>query len=139
MRPGYEREPLAIVHVPPDHRSIKMYDYATTMAIGQTRYQDVLECLGAAGLPATFTQTGGMCAALEVMLDSGQTLLVTDAEDALSWDREEHQGWGVGLYAPASAYDDGALAFDSTPDGSVSALLPLVGEVLTSFTRRTPR
>ena len=68
----------------PDHRSIKMYDHAATMNIGQNRYQDVLERLGSAGLPATFTQTGGICAALEVMLDSGHTLLIADAEDALS-------------------------------------------------------
>ena len=139
MMPRREPSLLSDRSCAPDHRTIKMYDYSTTMTIGETRYRDVLECLGAAGLPATFTQTGGMCAALEVMLDSGQALLIADAEDPLSWDREEHQGWGVGLYAPASAYDDGALAFDSTQNGSVSALLPLVGEVLTSFTRRTPR
>lgn len=80
-----------------------MLDYPTTMKIGQSRYQDVLDLLQAQGLGATFTQTGGMCAALEVLLDSGHTLLVTDAEDTLAWDREEHRGWGVGLYPPDQA------------------------------------
>ena len=114
-----------------------MLDYDTTMRIGRSRYQDVLDHLTGAGLPATFTQTGGMCAALEVMLDSGHTLLVTDADDTLSWDRSEHSGWGVGLYPPDQANTDGeCLAFDSTGDGTVGALLPLVNRVLQSFRRR---
>jgi hypothetical protein len=108
-----------------------MLDYQTTMKIGQSRYQDVLDLLQAQGLGATFTQTGGMNAALEVLLDSGHTLLITDAEDTLSWDREEHRGWGVGLYPPDQANTDGeCLAFDSTDDGAPSALPPLVNRVL---------
>ncbi len=87
-----------------------------------------------------FTQTGGMNAALEVQLDSGHTLLVTDAEDALSWERSEHQGWGVGLYPPDQADTDGeCLAFGSTGDGTAAALLPLVDEVLRSFRPRSGR
>lgn len=116
-----------------------MFDYDTTMAIGRSRYQDVLDRLTATGLPAAFTQTGGMCAALEVTLETGHTLLVTDAEDPLSWDREEHTGWGVGLYTPDQADTDGeCLAFDNTPDGSVTALLPLIQHVLNGYlsTRR---
>ena len=116
-----------------------MLDYATTMSIGQARYQDVIDVLHTAGLPTSFTQTGGMCAALEVMLDSGHTLLITDAEDALSWDRAEHHGWGVGLYPPRTDMDDdGALAFDSTEDGSLAALLPVVDHVLRQAIRRKP-
>jgi hypothetical protein len=112
-------------------------DYDTTMRIGRSRYQDVLDHLAGAGLPATFTQTGGMCAALEVMLDSGHTLLVTDADDTLSWDRREHSGWGVGLYPPDQTNTDGeCLAFDSTGDGTLEPLLPLVDRVLQSFRRR---
>ncbi len=81
-----------------------------------------------------------MCAALEVLLDSGHTLLITDAEDTLSWDREEHAGWGVGLYPPDRANTDGeCLVFDSTPDGEVAALLPLVDQVLASFVPRSGR
>ncbi len=37
-----------------------------------------------------FTQTGGMCAALEVTLDNGAHLFVTDADDSLAWDRTRH-------------------------------------------------
>lgn len=114
-----------------------MLDHDTTMRIGQGRYQDVLDLLAAAGMQATFTQTGGMNAALEVLLDGGHTLLITDAEDPLSWDRGEHQGWGVGLYPPDQANTDGeCLAFDSTDDGAPGALLPLVGQVLDSWVRR---
>lgn len=114
-----------------------MLDYDTTMRIGLGRYQDVLDLLEAQGLGATFTQTGGMNAALEVLLDSGHTLLITDAEDALSWDREEHRGWGVGLYPPDQANTDGeCLTFDSTDDGSPKALVPLVESVLQAYSRR---
>lgn len=116
-----------------------MLDYNTTMRLGQSRYQDVMDLLAGAGLGATFTQTGGMNAALEVLLDGGHALLITDAEDSLSWDREEHQGWGVGLYPPDQANTDGeCLAFDSTEDGSPEALVPLVHDVLTTC-RRRPR
>lgn len=117
-----------------------MLDYQTTMRVGQSRYQDVLDLLEAQGLGATFTQTGGMCAALEVLLDSGHTLLITDEEDTLSWDREEHRGWGVGLYPPDQANTDGeCLVFDSTDDGSPQALVPLVEQVLRQWSQRVRR
>jgi len=107
-----------------------MATYDEAMAIGASRYADVLETLREEGLPAGFTQTGGMCAAIEVHLEGGHTLLVTDAEDCLAWDRDSHRGWGVGLYRPASEYDDGPLRFEEDEDGSLSALLPLVRRVL---------
>lgn len=114
-----------------------MLSYDQTMAIGADRYRDVLDRLSAAGFGATFTQTGGMNAALEVLLDGGHTLLITDAEDSLSWDREEHRGWGVGLYPPDQANTDGeCLAFDSTEDGSPEVLLSLLGQVLNDYVRR---
>ena len=100
------------------------------MAYGTAQYADVIAHLEAAGLPTAFTQTGGMCAALEVTLDGGQTLLITDGDDTLSWDRAAHQGWSVGRYPRNSEYDDGPLAFESTDDGSLPALLPLVRTVL---------
>ena len=114
-----------------------MPDYAETVRRGAAAYADVLDLLRACGLPAELTQTGGMCAALEVVLDSGHTLLVTDAQGSLAWEREEHQGWGVGLYPPDQAHTDGeCLAFDSTPDGSPAALLPLVDAVVGAYVRR---
>ena len=114
-----------------------MLDYDATMLIGRSCYQDVLDHLTSAGLPAAFTQTGGMCAALEVLLDSGHTLLITDAEDSLSWDWEQHQGWGVGLYPPDQANTDGeCLASDSTDDGSRQSPVPLVDRVLRQWTQR---
>lgn len=112
-----------------------MLDYQTTMSIGADRYSDVLGQLASSGLPASFTQTGGMCEAIEVRLDGGSTLLITDAEDSLSWDRDQHRGWGVGLYPPASAYDAGPSVFDSTDDGGVPAVLDLVRSVLDTAVR----
>ena len=92
-----------------------MLDYQTTMTIGAGRYQDVLDVLREAGLDATFTQTGGMNAALEVMLDGG---------------------WGVALYPPDQANTDGeCLAFDSTDDGSARGLPELAWQVLRNYTR----
>lgn len=92
-----------------------MLSYDQTMAAGADRYRDVLDLLADAGLSATFTQTGGMNAALEVLLDGGHTLLVTDVEDSLSWDREEHQGWGVGLYRPDQENTDGSAWRSTAP------------------------
>lgn len=114
-----------------------MLAYQETLQVGADRYHDVLTVLRRAGLGATFTQTGGMNAASEVVLDGGHTLLITDAEDSLSWGREEHQGWGVGLYPPDQANTDGeCLAFDSTEDGSPTALLPLIEVVLDKYLQR---
>ena len=113
-----------------------MLDYDTTLGIGADRYRDVLRLLESAGLGATFTQTGGMNAALKVLLDGGHTLLITDAEDSLSWDREGHRGWGVGLYPPDHANTDGeCLAFESTDDGSPEALVLLSRTVLDRYIR----
>lgn len=109
------------------------------MAAGASRYADVIEALNSAGLPTVFTQTGGMNAALEVTLETGQHLLISDAEDSLSWDRDEQRGWGVGRYVTDSEYDDGPLAFvDSGDDGdtSIETLLALVWDVLGAPPRR---
>lgn len=100
------------------------------MAYGTVQYADAIAHLNDAGLPTAFTQTGGMCAALEVTLEGGQTLLITDGEDTLAWDRTAHQGWSVGRYPRESEYDDEPLAFESSDDGSLPALLPLVRVVL---------
>jgi len=100
------------------------------MAVGTDRYADVIAALEAAGLPTVFTQTGGMCAALEVTLEAGQHLLITDAEDSLSWEREEQRGWGVGRYVTDSEYDDGPLVFLDSTNTDTDTLLSLVRAVL---------
>lgn len=108
-----------------------MRDIQAAMDLGTDRYRDVIDVLNAQGLPTIFTQTGGMCAALEVLLETGAYLLVTDAGDSLSWNREEQSGWGVGLYRPGSEGDDGPERF-AEDEGSTSTetLLGLVREVL---------
>lgn len=106
-----------------------MMSFDETMAWGADQYRDVLTRLEEEGLPASFTQTGGMCAAIEVQLETGHTLLVTDAEDTLSWARAEHDGWSVGLYEPGER-SDGPIAFGQVPDSDLEALLPLVRDVM---------
>lgn len=108
---------------------IMTMNYEETMVWGADQYADVLAALGEKGLPAPFTQTGGMCAAIEVQLETGHTLLVTDAEDSLGWARAEHDGWGVGLYRPGE-HTDGALAYGQVDDCNIAALPVLVGEVM---------
>lgn len=105
--------------------------YEQTMRRGAAEYADVLQALWGAGFPASFTQTGGMCAALEVRLEAGATLLITDADDSLAWDRDEHCGWAVGLYPSEDAYDSGCLTFESAAEGDTETLLALVERVLT--------
>jgi hypothetical protein len=107
-------------------------NYEDTMRYGAAQYADVIQELWQAGFKASFTQTGGMCAALVVHLDGGATLLITDADDTLSWERSDHRGWGVGLYPPDEDHSDGALAFEESEDGDTAALLPLIEHVLRS-------
>lgn len=60
-------------------------------------YADVIHLLRAAEIPVAVTQTGGMCMALTFPWGAGYFLL-TDAEDTLSWERDDSQGWALGLY-----------------------------------------
>lgn len=101
------------------------------MLVGAGRYGDALAELGRFG-PAEFTQTGGMCAALQVRLERGY-LLVTDAEEPLPWDRSELRGWGVGFY-PTDDVCEGPEAFVATEDTSVPALGRLAEQCLTEVT-----
>lgn len=117
-----------------------MRDIQAAMDLGTDRYRDVIDALNAQGLPTTFTQTGGMNAALEVLLETGAYLLVTDAGDSLSWDRGTQQGWGVGLYRSGSEGDDGPQRFEED-EGSTSTetLLGLVRQMLRPAGRGTQR
>ena len=107
-----------------------MMSYEATMQAGAEQYADVLAHLTAQGLPTLFTQTGGMCAALQAQLDNGQTLLITDEDDSLSWDRREQRGWAVGRYGRDEEACEPPLAFGSSPDRSLAALDALIREVL---------
>lgn len=93
--------------------------YDEAMRYGAAQYADVIQALWKAGFRASFTQTGGMCAALEVRLETGASLLITDAEDALCWDRLDHCGWGVGMYPPDDDHDAESLAFEQTEQGNI--------------------
>jgi hypothetical protein len=104
--------------------------YEETMAWGADQYADIIARLKAEGLPvAEFIQTGGMCAAIEVQLEAEYTLLITDAEDTLSWARAEQAGWWVGMYAPAEDRGEPiACAQDDRNDPE--ALIRLIDEVM---------
>lgn len=111
--------------------------YTAAMAHGAAQYADVITALADDGLPTVFTQTGGMCAALEITLETGGHVLVTDAEDTLAWNRDQHAGWGVGLYprdndTHEETYDSGSLAYGTISDSDTPALLRLVHDVLCS-------
>lgn len=77
-----------------------------------------------------------MNAALEVQLETGRTLLITDANDSLSWDRREQEGWSVGLYRPADDEDTSPIRFGTIEDALIAALWRLIDEVL--FSDLTP-
>lgn len=100
------------------------------LALGAAEYKDILDGLARAGYRAEFTQTGGMCAAIEVNLEDGCIVLVTDADDTLSWQRANQQGWGVGLYPPPEDDDSEALDYLTTPDGDLRSLLVQLARVL---------
>lgn len=101
--------------------------YAATMAAGQVAYQDVLAALAEHGHKASFTQTGGMNAALYVELDGGY-LLITDQDDSLSWHRNYLAGWMVGLY---TGDEDGEVVrYAESGCGDIPTLLELVEQVL---------
>src|SRR3954470_846802 len=101
--------------------------YDEAMEEGRRQYSDVLVALTAAGWPSQFTQTGGMCAAIEVALDDGKLALITDARGPLAWRRSEHRGWAVSVYE-AEAPDEW-IASESDESGDVEALLQLIERV----------
>lgn len=99
-------------------------DYRQTMAYGEREYRDVLAALTECDYRAEFTQTGGMCAAIKLDLGSEQFALIVDGDGPLSWDRAEHRGWTVAIYDVADTSEESSL--DTTDDGSLEALLPLL-------------
>lgn len=102
-------------------------DVQGAMAVGAARYSSALKVLGRCGR-AEFTQTGGMCAALQVTLERG-VLLITDVDDSLPWKAEELRGWGVGFYW-GDDFGEGPEHFVDIDDTSPVALGELVEQCL---------
>ncbi|MDD7919682.1 hypothetical protein [Actinomycetospora callitridis] len=100
------------------------------MAAGGAEYAQALTVLRDAGFAAQFTQTGGMCAALEVRLERGN-LLITDASEELPWDRTGQRGWGVGFYESDDA-SDGPVEYVEAESPDVGLLVPLVHQCLSA-------
>lgn len=106
---------------------------AEALAVGAAEYRDVLEALVEAGFDAEFTQTGGMCAAIEISLGSGRCLLLTDRDDPLSWKRDDHDGWRVGLYEEEPGLpNDGPGTSARSRRGSAATAVDLVRRITNS-------
>ena len=103
-------------------------DVRDAMRVGASRYEDVLLELRRLGLSGKFTQTGGMCAAIEVPLERGY-LLVTDWCDSLPWDRELVEAWGVGYYRSQDV-SEGPLAFAASENPDLSSLESAIVECI---------
>lgn len=105
--------------------------YEETMAWGAAQYADVTAALTGAGLRAEFVQTGGMCPAIIVPLDAGHYLLLVDRDDVLSWRRDDHVGWWVGLSEPDERRTvDGPLRWLESDDGSPEEAVRLARAVI---------
>lgn len=122
---------------------LEMLSYEETMRLGAEQYSEPINALVQAGWQVEFTQTGGMNAALLVTLESGCAVLVTDAEDSLSWYREDQQGWGVGFWVneerSTDPIFDGALAFQADDASDVATLLILIPRVVRAGTQELLR
>ncbi|NLU61369.1 hypothetical protein HCA61_03715 [Rhodococcus sp. HNM0563] len=99
-------------------------DYRQAMEFGQHEYADVLALLEERGYRAEFAQTGGMCAAIKLDLNPDRFALIVDCDGPLSWERSDHQGWTVAIYDVADTSEE--IALESTDDGSLEALAPLL-------------
>lgn len=104
-----------------------MLDYDTTMRLGEQEYAEAITGTCRAGIPVRFTQTGGMNAALEEVLDDGCTCWSATRRMPCRGPSEQ-TGWGVGLYH--SAEDPDPLAFGSINDTGTTALITLIRQVL---------
>jgi hypothetical protein len=113
-------------------------DRETSMRIGAERYRPVTDALTRAGWPAKFTQLGGMNLALEVTLEGGHQVLVTDVDDCLSWDPRDNRGWDVTFHPDPERPElgEGPFAFASAEGRSFETLIDLVRCVVRAGTRR---
>jgi len=101
--------------------------YAAALANGAKQYAGALDALSQAGFSPVFTQTGGMCAAIEVAR-SNRSVLITDEDGPLPWDSTELHIWCVGLYERSDT-DREPIAIVTTPDNSNDVLVSTVREL----------
>jgi hypothetical protein len=110
--------------------------YEETMRRGAAEYADVLDALLHAGLPGHFTQTGGMCAAIEIQLEADSSLLITEADDTLCWDRQQHASWGVGFYGE---WDDLPSVYLESTEGDLDSVMTTIERVLAAAASARPQ
>ncbi|MDM7488685.1 hypothetical protein QT969_10320 [Rhodococcus sp. CSLK01-03] len=102
-------------------------EYRLVMEYGARQYEDVLALLAEHGYRAHFTQTGGMCPAIEVAVNEERYALITDADGPLSWEREDHRGWAVGVYEFEDSSDP--VVFETAEESSLEALMSLLPSI----------
>ena len=115
-----------------------MFGFEETMASIKAQYQDVIDELTTAGLPTTFASVGGLNVGLEVRLDVGHVLLVTDAAGSLPSSRAEHDGWAVALFPSELGYSGEMVAGDASAVSSVAGLRALVDRLAPRYLRLGP-
>jgi hypothetical protein len=102
--------------------------YDAEMVRGANEYADILTALASADYIAGFTQTGGMCFAIQLHLNDGTYALVTDKDDVLAPTRSDHRGWSIGIYDPKDTSDP--LRSESTDDSTAAGLLALAASMI---------
>jgi hypothetical protein len=111
--------------------------YAQDMAAAAVMYADAVSLAATITGGAFITQLGGMCLAIECQLEGGW-LWITDENDNLPWNREEHHtGWAVGIYAgdQATQDQDEPVVFLTTADATLAGLSAVLTRALGQFTR----
>lgn len=101
--------------------------YERAMRDGTEEYGDILRLLTENGYRPEFTQTGGMCAAIELKVDDGHYVLITDNDQPLPWARSEHSGWAVGVYDSEDVSEP--ILYATTSDSAPAALVELLGSL----------
>ncbi|CAM3165173.1 hypothetical protein DFJ75_3063 [Williamsia muralis] len=85
------------------------------------------------GVDFALVNTGGGCMALEGVLETGHSVLVTDYANDLADDPEMREGWQVGIYTRESDYPgdaDACVAVVGAEDPSVEALVDCFTQAL---------
>lgn len=101
--------------------------YERAMRDGAEEYGDILRLLSENGYRPEFTQTGGMCPAIELNLSNRHNVLITDVDQPLPWTRSEQSGWAVGVYDSEDVSE--AILYATTQDGTPAALLELLASL----------
>lgn len=87
------------------------------------QYDDIIDLLHRHGYNAGIMDTGGGCLAIEIPLDTGRTLIITDKQGPLD-NRDELRGWGIGLLNETGGFEDSEYreVSNSSPEALLAGL-----------------